>query len=157
MKSMLECFESNEIFILNFWRGIEYIAKNLIEKKSSKPKLNNASGDRRSTIMIGSVFENQKNSMFQMDFCSAIIQNKGKIKNQVLFFANRIMLMLFENPHQNIIPNKISVLEFFLSFLRNTNQENIIIKTCLMIRDWKEKWPQLWHRSDFDIALEESK
>ena len=154
---MLECFETNEIFILNFWRGIEYIAKNLIEKKNIKDKINKSTLDRRSTLMMGSVFENQKNSMFQTDFCSEIMQNKGKIKNQVLYFANRIMLMLFENPQQNIIPNKISVLEFFLNFLRNTNQENVIIKTCLMIKDWKEKWPQLWHRSDFDIALEESK
>ena len=63
--------------------------------------------------------------------------------------------MLFEAPKQNLIPGRINILDFFLTFLRNTNQENVIIKTCILIKDWKVKWPNLWHRSDFDIALEE--
>ena len=39
---MLDCFGINETFILNFWKGIEYVAKNLIEKPFEKyNKINN--------------------------------------------------------------------------------------------------------------------
>ena len=157
LKSLLECFKNSETFILNFWKGIEYIAKNLVEK-AAKEKMNNTFA-RRSTLMTESTLgklQDPTNPLFRVIFCTAIMQNIGKIKNQVLFFANQIMLILFENPEQMIIPKKINVLEFFLNFIRNTGQESVIIKACHIINDWKEKWPSLWYRSDFNMSLEES-
>jgi len=154
---MLDCLGTNETFILNFWKGIEYVSKNLIEKPFEK-KLSTVTSARGSTVLMASVLEkltNPKNAYLHLDFCGAIIENKPKIKWQALLFANKIMEMLFEAPKQNLIPGRINILDFFLTFLRNTNQENVIIKTCILIKDWKVKWPNLWHRSDFDIALEE--
>ena len=154
MKSMLECFATNELFILNFWKGIEYVAKNLKEQPDEK---NTA---KLSKLYIASVLEKmsitQSTAYFQLDFCKTILENKSKIKNHALYYADRLINMIKNNPDQTLIPNKIDVLDFFLNFLRHTYFESIIIKCCKIIHQWKKAWPSLWFNSNFDASLEES-
>lgn len=152
---MLDCFSANELFLLNFWRGIEYVSKNLKEKPEEKIT------SKLSHLYIASVLEkiniNQSTAYFQLDFCKMILQNKHKIKFRALFYANKIIQMIYDNPSQkSLIPQKIDILNFFLNFLRHTFYEGIIIKCCKTIQEWKNKWPSLWFKSEFDSSLEES-
>ena len=153
---MIDCFANNDLFILNFWHGIEYASNNLKEKKEEV--LENRRG---SALYLASIIEkldkNHKNpSYFRSDFCKLVLQNKHKIKLQALFYANRLIELLFETPQQTLIPSRINILEFFLNFLQNTFFETVIIKCCKMIKEWKQKWPELWYNSSFDNSVEES-
>lgn len=152
---MLDCFATNELFLLNFWKGIEYVSKNLKEKPEEKIT------SKLSHLYVASVLEKiniqQSTAYFQLDFCKMILQNKQKIKFRALFFANKIIRMIFDSPSQkSLIPQKINILDFFLSFLRHTHYEEIIIKCCKIIQEWKKEWPSLWFKSEFDSSLEES-
>ncbi len=153
---MINCFANNDIFLLNFWHGIEYVSNNL--KENRKEVFSNRLS---SAVYLASVIEkmdqNLKNpSYFHSDFCKLVLQNKHKIKLQALFYANRLIELLYETPQQTLIPSRINILDFFLNFLQNTFFETVILKCCKMIKEWKKKWPALWNNSFFDDAVEES-
>ena len=154
---MLDCFSSNETFILNFWKGIEYVTNNLKETSDDKGYTN-----RSSKAMIGKTdnppIASVKNpSYFHTDFCKSIVLNKQKIKWHALLYADKVIEQLKGTPQQSLIPEKISVLEFFLNFLKNTFFEAVIIKCCILMQEWRKKWPKLWFNNmNFDMNVEES-
>lgn len=157
LESLFDCFSTNETFLLSFYKGIDYIACNLKELPEESP---NQFSPRISNVLLASVLEkihlNQPKSLYKLDFCKEILQNKGKIKGKTLDYANRLFTLLFKGKYKRLIPEKIDLLGFFLNFSRNNFTETIIIKTCRLIAFWKEKWPVLWGNTSFEMDLQES-
>ena len=158
LESLFDCFSTTESYLLSFYKGLEYISRNL--KELPEENHQGYRSPRMSNALVAAVLDkihlNEPKSLYHLDFCGDILQNKHKIKGKALDYANKLFMILYEGEFKNIVPEKINLLEFFLGFLRNTYNENVIIKCCKTIGFWKSKWPSLWVNSEFDIQLEES-
>lgn len=149
---MLKTFRENESFILNFWKGLEYISeiRDNTQDEEEKKQSNLFSLNSKEDLKINNAF-------LRMDYCRDLLRNKFYLKEKTLFYLNELLFLIKEY-HYDLIKTKIRVLKFFERFLTNTFFEKTIIRCCELITSLKKKWIQIFHHDfSFDSKIEGSK